>query len=652
MQMMISKIPDGESLRSGWMTGLIPPEEMTVWEHAAKKISLSKKISSFPGPYDPGLNPMLNVVMHLLGPNSRVEKVVLVKGTQCGGTLIVLLLTTFVANNCPDPVMIVVSDEDERDEYSHKLTEFMNCCPDLRKKLAPLRSKSKMELIQIPGSQVHLSTATVARSLRGKHVKYLICSETSNWVKNCQGQGDPFAIALSRLDTYEGRKKIYAESTPTDPASNIDKELRKCAHQMTMYWACPHCGYYQSPDFFQDMKWSEAENEDGEKILDTDSAYLVCQNPVCEIKRIEESDKPKMLSDFKLGPVPWLEEEKNKKILSKNSKKRILRPGLESEDLLDFKDLDSLRGSVGLWYNPLQSPLGFKSWKVILKKFADSEKFHEEKQPFWNNDLGRSYDGTVSEIKLSGLTENIENYSRKPLPAGCHMLTAGVDVNGSWLSVEVTGWGRDKESWTVDYVDLPYDPAGPVAWSKLDEYLSQKYEHCSGQKLRISAVAIDSGFMTQQVASFVRKHLGSGRNIFAVKGSPTIGRPIIDKKPREYKKEINLTFYYVGTNTAKDTLSKWFEVKDPGPCYCHFGSFLPARYFKELASERLESEKKATGSRRKWVKIPGMRNEALDCRVYSLAALEYLLQVKDLNEICDFGEKKYRESGRSDIKTA
>ena len=27
---MRSKIPDGQSLRSGWMTGLIPPEEMTV----------------------------------------------------------------------------------------------------------------------------------------------------------------------------------------------------------------------------------------------------------------------------------------------------------------------------------------------------------------------------------------------------------------------------------------------------------------------------------------------------------------------------------------------------------------------------------------------------------------------------------------------
>ena len=158
--------------------------------------------------------------------------------------------------------------------------------------------------------------------------------------------------------------------------------------------------------------------------------------------------------------------------------------------------------------------------------------------------------------------------------------------------------------------------------------------------------------MTQQVASYIRKNLGSGRNIIAIKGSPTIGRPIIDKKPREYKKEINLTFYYVGVNSAKDALAAWLKVTEPGPCFVHLGSFLPGNYFEELASERLESVKKSSGIKRKWVKIPGRRNEAWDCKVYSLAALEYLLQIKDLNHICKIGEEKYRESGRANAKTA
>lgn len=644
--------PDLAAMCNIWGQTFLPAESLTVWEHAAKYVDLSKKISSFPGLYNPELNPMLNVVMHFLGFNSTTEKTVLLKGTQCGGTLIVNLWMAYIANNSPGPAMVVVSDEDERDEYSAKLDEFFACCAPLQKKLEQFSSQSKMELKQIPGSQIHLSTATVSRSLRGKHAQYLACSETSNWVKNCQGQGDPFAIALSRMDTFDGRKKIYAESTPTDKGSNIVKEFYKCKHHITLYWPCPHCGYFQSPDFFDDMKWPETLDNDGHKIADYKKAYLVCQNPVCSVKKIEEKDKPGMLSEFRLGPVPWYEAKKKHDIQKHDPRKRKQKEYLEEEDLLKFDDLENLDDSVGIWFNPLQTPRGFKSWSVVAKKFLDSEKYPEEKQPFWNNDLGLSYDGNVSSIKTSDLVERVENYSRNPLPVGCHLLTAGVDVNGSWLSVEITGWGKDKESWTVDFHDIPYDPAGPLAWQKLDEYLLQMFEHCSGNKMRISAVCIDSGYLTQQVAAYVRKHMGSGRNIVAIKGSATPGRSIMDKKPREYKKDINLTFYYVGTTTAKDTMAAWLKVKEPGPCYCHFGSFLSARYFEEMASEKLESEKKATGIRRKWVKIMGRRNEAWDCRIYSLAAMEYLLQLKDLNKICEIGEKKYRESGRADAKTA
>ena len=647
-----------------WVFKLLAPENITVWGHAAKYINLDKKVSSFPGYYNPDLNPMLNVIMHLLGQNSRVEKIILSKGTQCGGTLVVMLFVTYIANNSPDPTMIVVSDEDERDEYSKKLRDVMECCEGLSDKLDAFKNKSKLELIQIPGSQIHFSTATVARSLRGKHVRNLILSETSNFVRNCQGQGDPFAIALKRLDTYHGRKKIYAESTPTDVECNIDRELKRADHKLTMYWACPHCGHYQSPDFFRDMRWEEYEREDGQKVPVKGSIHLACQNPTCSVKKIDEQSKIKMLQDFKLGPIPWLLEEIEASKLSVNlekarthrtdhkSKKRVHRTNMDEDDLMSFEDLDHLRDSVGIWYNPIQTPYGFKAWEDIVKNFLLCQKSPEEEQPFWNNDLGRSYDGTVSQTKVSDLAAHIEDYSINPLPKGVHLLTAGVDVNGSWISVEITGWGRNKESWTIQFTELEYDPSGPLAWQKLDEVLKQQFTHSSGEKVRISAVAIDSGYLTQQVAGYVRKHMGSGRNIIAIKGSATVGRPIIDKTPKEYKKNINLTYYTVGSNTAKDTLAKWFQVKSPGPCYCHFGAFLPSSYFEGLASEKLQVIRKTTGVKRVWVKVPGVRNEPLDVRCYSLAALEYLLQVKNLDDICAVGERKYLESKRKNRKAA
>ena len=49
-----------DQIKTQWGATFRPPESLTVWEHAAKHVNLSKKISSFPGFYDPDFNPMLN----------------------------------------------------------------------------------------------------------------------------------------------------------------------------------------------------------------------------------------------------------------------------------------------------------------------------------------------------------------------------------------------------------------------------------------------------------------------------------------------------------------------------------------------------------------------------------------------------------------
>ena len=49
----------------------------------------------------------------------------------------------------------------------------------------------------------------------------------------------------------------------------------------------------------------------------------------------------------------------------------------------------------------------------------------------------------------------------------------------------------------------------------------------------------------------------------------------------------------------------------------------PAEYFKQLTSEKLVRSQKNGVMRREYVKIR-LRNEALDCRVYALAALQIL----------------------------
>jgi phage terminase large subunit GpA-like protein len=83
--------------------------------------------------------------------------------------------------------------------------------------------------------------------------------------------------------------------------------------------------------------------------------------------------------------------------------------------------------------------------------------------------------------------------------------------------------------------------------------------------------------------------------------------------------------FTVGVETAKDTIAGHLAQGEPGPGYCHFPHYYGGGYFDQLLAER-PIIKYVKGHRvRTWqLKRSGMRNEALDCRVYALAALEIL----------------------------
>ena len=94
-----------------------------------------------------------------------------------------------------------------------------------------------------------------------------------------------------------------------------------------------------------------------------------------------------------------------------------------------------------------------------------------------------------------------------------------------------------------------------------------------------------------------------------------------------------MRLFSIGTETAKDAVSAYLRVEVPGPGYCHFPDttdengqpLYDGSYFEQLVSEK-PIEKYIRGVKhRVWVKIKQkIRNEALDLRVYNLAALSIL----------------------------
>ena len=130
---------------------------------------------------------------------------------------------------------------------------------------------------------------------------------------------------------------------------------------------------------------------------------------------------------------------------------------------------------------------------------------------------------------------------------------------------------------------------------------------------------IDSGYATTDVYRYCysRQPLG----VHPTKGQPKVGTQIASLSKKKYRRGLRLI--NIATITAKDKLFAMLETEKPGPGYCHFPDHYDEEYFDMLTAEQVFTRYTQGVATRYYRKIRS-RNEALDCRVLALAALEYL----------------------------
>jgi phage terminase large subunit GpA-like protein len=226
------------------------------------------------------------------------------------------------------------------------------------------------------------------------------------------------------------------------------------------------------------------------------------------------------------------------------------------------------------------------------------------------------------------------------VPNGVCLLTAGVDVQADRLEMEIVGWGRDEESWSVAYHVIPGDILRNEVWTALDELLRSTYSHENGQQMRIAASCIDSGYKDATVLRFTRDRYN--RRVFATKGRTGEGTIW----PRKPSRKNQTPFFMVGVSAAKDAVYDRLRVKDEGPSYCHFPLGRELEYFEQLTAEKKFVRYHFGFAKHEWRLEEGKRNEALDCRVYAYAGLHSLLASGlPLNKFCEkFDAMQRRQS--------
>ena len=242
-------------------------------------------------------------------------------------------------------------------------------------------------------------------------------------------------------------------------------------------------------------------------------------------------------------------------------------------------------------------------------------------QTWVNLKLGEPYEDRSANIpEPTRLMARAESWGAF-VPDSVVAITAGIDVQLDRVEVEIVGWGKGEESWSLEYHALPGNPAEPDLWLRLDKVVAAARHRRDGRSIHVAAAAIDTGNWSKSVYDFASpRHT---RRIWAIKGSSIRGAPLWPRRPSRPKPG-RPPLYVIGVDAAKEIIVARLSIDEAGPGFCHFPTERDRDYYAMLTAERPVRRFVKGVAIREWTKAAHIRNEALDCRVYALAALHGL----------------------------
>ena len=143
-------------------------------------------------------------------------------------------------------------------------------------------------------------------------------------------------------------------------------------------------------------------------------------------------------------------------------------------------------------------------WARIARDWEAAQGSDEAIKAFRNTVLGETWQERGEAPDWERLSDRREQFVA-PVPDGALFLTAGADVQGNRIEVDVWAWGRGLESWLVDHVVIEGGPSTQEAWGGLDDLLMTTWTHQSGLEMKISRLCIDTGYETSAVYAWARQ---------------------------------------------------------------------------------------------------------------------------------------------------
>lgn len=593
---------------------------LTIPEHAETTVIPSGKYRGVKFRNDRA--PYMKRPMECLSPQSNKTEVRLMWSAQSGKNTTGEQAVLYYIEEVPSEILYVTSDERQARKWLEKRVVPRAIKAGIKfraqtENKSSRRSGDTMFSKEFDGGNLDAASARSPAQLASETKRFVMADETDRWKSSLGAEGFVWDIMYARTQAWGDQKKILAISTPTTYDESMIWPLFLDGTREEYYVPCPECGEYQT------LKIDCIKYEVEAGSIKDGKVWYECENCKCEI---QESKKYDMLNKGE-----WRAQAKP------------LHPGI-----------------VSFHINAIYSP--FKQWEEIAREYERAKHNPIRMHTFTNLVLGMPYRETGSRPKVEKIIENRGLYKSGEVPNMALWITCGADVQRGkekyknytdeelehemkvmefnkknlWttglprIELEVLAFSHGYRTFSIEYKVFYGSTLDPDAgaWQKMREWMEETqlvYTRMDGTKLPVSLVFIDSGDgeRMNQVYYFCEPYPG----VFPIKGDQDLKKnkdELGDElKPGAFRKysvtKIGDTqkLFIIYTNHYKDKAysslrKRRVDMEEQSPGFAEFPSDYSDYYFQMLTAE----EKHSDGS----FHAGGRRNEALDCRVYSLCA--------------------------------
>ena len=578
---------------------LARPEELTVSQWAEKYRVLDES-SNLSGRWSNNVTPYLNEIMDTLNQD-HVREVYLCKGSQLGGTEVMINMLMYIADKSPGPAMIVYpSDDLAKDISKDRLKPAFRLSPQIKRLF--LENSSKELRLKFKTMTLYLRGAGSPSKLSSKAIKYLFFDEIDKMGGASQKEASPYNLAMERIKTYKAQSKVYACSTPTI-STNYIWSLHDNADEVRHYFVpCPHCGEmielrWKQIHFAEDEENKMSPHERGQ------TAVYVCQECGCVITDSEKAH-----------------------ILKQGEWRVVKRRGVGQAK------------TIGFWINSLYS--FFLTWADIAEEFLKSYKDPELFQNFVNSWLAEPWEDTKLKTSSELVMERQTSLERFIVPAWAKLLTGGVDVQQGYLYYTVRAWGNHITSQNIDHGQV-------LSFADIEQIMNAEWQREDGERLIVNLALIDAGFQPDDTYEFC---INNADWAMPCKGAsnPMNTHYRITQINKPGSKSDGIRLVMVDGGKYKDMIAQRMRRdngEDTGSWQVYQGC--DGDYADQVTSEHKVSIRKGNGKViQEWVKKKSHGdNHYLDTEVYAMAAAD-IVGVRTLHLM--EGRTDGRDGKRSD----